>query len=290
MDKEQEKGKGIKEKSLFTSFSVCETTRKQLKAMRPKMRLRFYDALFDFGMDGIEPNFEGVDEVIWIPMRDFIIQSKQTDERWHQKQSNNGKQGGAPKNNQNARKHPKARSVSDEQTTHDNLPDEQTTQNNPEQPKQPIKEENIREETTTEEKRREEREEPDSKQAVETAFSLSEELHPLRKDLTTRILAHKKTWNESGASPPCKLITFPPLQIQDMMPTLNSYSDEDIDNAIGNYATILRDGNLDGKPCSSFVNFIIRWVEQYVDEAKPFLRATIPKRGVGVARHSEAFA
>jgi hypothetical protein len=259
------------------------------------MRLRFYDALFDFGMDGIEPDFEGVDEIIWIPMRDFILQSKQTDEHWHDKQRKNAKLGGAPKGNQNARKHPKVRTLpSDEQTAPNNP-------NNPNNPKQPIREENRREETQIEEKRREESEESDSKQPVDStfslsefgsadsAFSLSEELHPIRKDVITRILAHKKTWNELGISPPCNLITFPPLQIQDMMPTLQSYQDERIDKAIHNYAKILKEGNLDRKPCSSFVNFMIRWVERYVDEAKPFSRATIPKRDTRAVVHGEAF-
>jgi hypothetical protein len=43
------------------------------------MRLKFFDALIDFGMEGIEPGFEDVDAIIWIPMRDFILRSKQTD-------------------------------------------------------------------------------------------------------------------------------------------------------------------------------------------------------------------
>jgi hypothetical protein len=95
-----------KENKLFSSFVVCETTRNQLKKMRPEMRLRFYDALFDFGIEGIEPDFEYMEDIIWTPMRDFILLSKQDDEQWHEKQRESGKQGGAPKGNNNARKQP----------------------------------------------------------------------------------------------------------------------------------------------------------------------------------------
>jgi hypothetical protein len=48
-----------------------------------------------------------------------------------------------------------------------------------------------------------------------------------------------------------------------MAPVLQSYTDERIDRAIQNYATILNhlgDYELDGKPCSNFANFMIRWV------------------------------
>jgi hypothetical protein len=317
-----------KEERLFASFSLCETTCCQLQAMRPKMRLRFYDALIDFGIYGIEPDFEGVDEVIWIPMRDFILNSKQEDELWRQRKCERGKLGGAPKGNHNARKQPKTENSSPP-------PDEQTTKNNQnnqdnakqlkqskqsKQSKQPIREEKGIEETITKEKRREESGELDSKQVVDSAFSLpefdsgnsvsslseldsvdsgfslSQELHPAQTDLITRILAHENTWNKSGVSPPCKLIMFSPLQFQDMTPTLVSYSDEKIDKAIRNYAEVLKSGNLGREPCSSFVNFIIRWVEKFVDEAKPFARpaaggwGALPNRGARkvLATHGES--
>ena len=64
---------------MFASFVVCETTHKQLEKMSAEMRLRFYDALFDFGINGVEPDFEGIEEIIWIPMRGFILSSKQSD-------------------------------------------------------------------------------------------------------------------------------------------------------------------------------------------------------------------
>jgi hypothetical protein len=87
------------------------------------------------------------------------------------------------------------------------------------------------------------------------------------------------------------------VQIQDMTPVLQSYPDERIAKAIQNYAKILKNPGeyeLDGKPCSNFVNFIIRWVERFVDEAEPFKRfskATIPKQALPrtPARHNESF-
>ena len=104
---------------LFSSFVLCETTCKQLKSLPPKKRLKFYDALIEFGLNGVEPDFEGIEAAVWIPMADFIISSKLEDKQWHEKQSANGKRGGAPAGNRNAHK-----------------PLEKTTQNNP--AKQPV--------------------------------------------------------------------------------------------------------------------------------------------------------
>ncbi|GHV74886.1 hypothetical protein AGMMS49940_21880 [Spirochaetia bacterium] len=81
------------EKKLFTTFAMSETTVNQLREMAPEMRLRFYDAISDFGISGIEPDFTGLEKIIWIPMRDLILSMKKSDEEWHKKQSNNGKKG-----------------------------------------------------------------------------------------------------------------------------------------------------------------------------------------------------
>ena len=105
---------------LFTSFVMCETTRSQIKALPEDMQLKFLWAVIDFGIDGIEPDFYGVEYALWIPMRDFILNSKQKDEAWHKRQQENGKKGGAPHGNGNAKKttHNNPEQPSEEKTTH----------------------------------------------------------------------------------------------------------------------------------------------------------------------------
>jgi hypothetical protein len=61
------------------------------------MQLKFFWAVTDFGLDGIEPKFEGIELAIWIPMRDLILNSKRQDEAWRTKQRENGKKGGRPR-------------------------------------------------------------------------------------------------------------------------------------------------------------------------------------------------
>jgi hypothetical protein len=81
----------------FATFMMSETTRNQIKALPQDMQLKFFWAVTDFGLDGIEPNFEGIEYAIWIPMRDLILNSKRQDEAWRNKQRENGKKGGRPR-------------------------------------------------------------------------------------------------------------------------------------------------------------------------------------------------
>ena len=78
---------------LFSTFVLCETTVNQLRALPENMQLKFFWALIDFGIDGIEPELTGTEKAIWIPMRDIIYKMKQKDEKWREKQRENGKKG-----------------------------------------------------------------------------------------------------------------------------------------------------------------------------------------------------
>jgi|LSPZ01.1.fsa_nt_gi hypothetical protein len=97
----------------FSSFVMSETTRNQIAVLPGDLQLKFFWAVANFGLDGTEPDFAGLELAVWIPMRDFILNAKRKDEAWLRKQSENGRKGGAPKGNQNAKK---------------------TTQNNPNNP------------------------------------------------------------------------------------------------------------------------------------------------------------
>jgi hypothetical protein len=84
---------------------MSETTRNQIKALPQEMQLKFFWAVMDFGLDGIEPNFDGIELAIWIPMRDLILNSKRQDKTWRSRRQENGKKGGRPRkepiNNEN---------------------------------------------------------------------------------------------------------------------------------------------------------------------------------------------
>jgi hypothetical protein len=61
----------------FSTFVMSETTRNQIKALPEEMQLKYFWALMNFGLDGIEPNFDGVELALWIPMRDLIVNHQQ---------------------------------------------------------------------------------------------------------------------------------------------------------------------------------------------------------------------
>ena len=76
----------------FKSFVFPETTKKQIDAMPVEMKLRFYDAVTNYGMYGIEPeDLSQIEYLIWIPMKDLIDNCRKS-------------HGGAPVGNNNARK------------------------------------------------------------------------------------------------------------------------------------------------------------------------------------------
>lgn len=101
-------------KNKFLSFVFPETTKKQIDSMPAEMKLKFYEAVTDYGMYGTEP--EGLSElemVIWIPMKDLIDNCKAS-------------RGGAPENNQNAKKQPKQPST--EENNQNNVDLQKTTE------------------------------------------------------------------------------------------------------------------------------------------------------------------
>jgi hypothetical protein len=77
--------------NLFVTFVMSEATYKQIEALPAKRQLAFYKAVSEYGTYAIYPNFEGLEYVIWIPMRDLINSSKQHNEEWHGKLRENGK-------------------------------------------------------------------------------------------------------------------------------------------------------------------------------------------------------
>lgn len=77
----------------FKSFVFSETTKKQIDLMpTAEMKLKFYEAVTNYGMFGIEPeNLNDIEMIIWLPMKDLIDNCGTS-------------KGGAPNGNSNAQK------------------------------------------------------------------------------------------------------------------------------------------------------------------------------------------
>jgi hypothetical protein len=85
----------------FSTFVISQTTLSQIRALPSEIQLKFFWAVSSYGMDGVEPDFEGLELAVWIPMRDLILHSKRKDEAWRQRQRKNGSKGGRPKTQDN---------------------------------------------------------------------------------------------------------------------------------------------------------------------------------------------
>ena len=90
--------------NIFSTYVMSETTIQQIRVLPPDTQLKFFWAVTEYGIDGIEPEFEGLELAIWIPMRDLIFNSKHKSEKWLNKQKENGKKGGRPKTQDNPNK------------------------------------------------------------------------------------------------------------------------------------------------------------------------------------------
>lgn len=106
-------------------FVFYPSFRKQLRAIKnEKIKLLIYEALADYGVCGIEPDFSDIDplgtvEALFVPMRQEIDKAKAR----YIANVENGKKGGAPKGNRNAAKQPKSSEINPKQpkTTENNL-------------------------------------------------------------------------------------------------------------------------------------------------------------------------
>lgn len=86
-----------------------------------------------------------------------------------------------------------------------------------------------------------------------------------------RIEKLKKAWNESKAGPECRLLSvqFRPEDASDCLRTMSVYTDDEIVEAIGNYARILNQPGSDPPKYGSFIGFMRGGVEKFVSSANP---------------------
>lgn len=87
------KGKGIVMQNRFIFYASFYEA---LKELSDKSRLKIYDAICDYALREIEPDFSGVEKIVFSLIKPKLSANLQ--------RAKNGCKGGAPKNNQNARK------------------------------------------------------------------------------------------------------------------------------------------------------------------------------------------
>ena len=81
------------------TFIFYRSFRDAFNALDKDVRLRMYEAVINYGLDLVEPHFEGIEKVLWTLIRPQLEANN--------KRFENGCKGGAPIGNQNARKQPK---------------------------------------------------------------------------------------------------------------------------------------------------------------------------------------
>jgi hypothetical protein len=242
----------------FSTFVMSETTRNQIKVLPQEMQLKFFWAVMDFGLDGVEPDFGGIELALWIPMRDLILSSKRKDEAWHDKQRQNGKKGGRPRKTQKPK------------ITHDNpnipgvFDETQITQGfSDENPKTHNENENDNVNSNDNENGNEEC----------PFLPVSDNLNSFQKNLVSRVEGRRKKWVRCKL-PPAPIITNMNV-LNDLNDCFRTYPDEKIDEAITNFAGVISQPGFDvstlpGGHKPNFKNFLLRWVDTFIDEAKPF--------------------
>ena len=75
------------------SFVFYETFAKQLKLLDKELRYKFYEAIIDYGLYEVEPDFTGLEACAWLPIQEAIDNAKER----RIKNIENGKRGGTQK-------------------------------------------------------------------------------------------------------------------------------------------------------------------------------------------------
>jgi hypothetical protein len=105
-------------------------------------------------------------------------------------------------------------------------------------------------------------------------FSFSEGLNQKLSDFSERLEKLRENYNTLKIGPPFKkmAITLNPAESSDLMKIMQVYPDDISIKAMENYAQIKKSPEYDPGGCvyHGFVSFMVRGVEKYCDEARPF--------------------
>jgi hypothetical protein len=249
----------------FSTFVMSETTLRQIKVLPPELQLKFFWAVTSYGIDGIEPDFTGLELAIWIPMRDLIFHTKRKDEEWRRKQQENGKKGGRPKTQDNP--------------TEPKKPTE--TQDNPDDIWVNLETHNDNDNDNDNKKDKEKggfcfsppEDFQESQEAPDLPDKFSDPLpdkpSETKEDATRVFLKARELWNERNLPPECRELIIPPAQY-DCLAVFQNYSWPEIENAIKNYhwhkTGNCGEGWIRAPPYGSIFGFLKTGVARYFDD------------------------
>jgi hypothetical protein len=94
-------------------------------------------------------------------------------------------------------------------------------------------------------------------------------------DTTNRIETARSIWNATDGLPKYRFmaISIPPDNLHPILRMLGQYSDDEVQQAIRNYADIISRADLNPFPkYTNFAGFLAKGIELYCDEAKPYER------------------
>ncbi|MDR3061270.1 MAG: hypothetical protein LBU57_04040, partial [Dysgonamonadaceae bacterium] len=103
-------------------------------------------------------------------------------------------------------------------------------------------------------------------------FSVDDELHPGRKNIVSRVEHHRKFWEQCGL-PKAQIITNTNV-LTSLKDPMDSFSLEKVDESITNFSEVVLQPKFDpevlpGGHVPNFKNFLIRWIDRFINEAKP---------------------
>jgi hypothetical protein len=86
------------------SVIILRSYWESIKDLPDEKQLLFLKSIIEYGMDNIEPEFNGIEKSFWIQIKTTIDSSMKR----YNASVENGKKGGAPQGNNNAKKQPKS--------------------------------------------------------------------------------------------------------------------------------------------------------------------------------------
>jgi hypothetical protein len=255
-------------KKQFDTFIFSETTINQIRALPEESQLKYFWAVTNYSLEGIESNFTGIELAVWIPMRDLI----DTICFNHAQKKKSGKNGGETKARNKKIQDPK-QSLAEPSRP---LAESSKAKESLAEPSRPLAESSKAKQSLAKDKYK-------YKDNINLKDKNNIKINsppffknPGLNDLGSRIERAIKTWNEAGMLPKCRKTALNIInsKLESVAVTFQHYSDDEIATAVRNYREITK--NPQDFDCflnyQSFEGFIANGVEKFVDEARPLDR------------------
>jgi hypothetical protein len=230
----------------YKKFVVGETLRDIIQELESDQKLRFYEAIMDYGIDKKKPNFTGMEKALWVSIRDVIDNTRP-------------KRGGQQRN-KNASKETDDK---EEKTNENESEQKETNKTNEDESPNVNGNDNVNDNVND-----------------NTDFSFPEnpELEKLKfacqQDVSVRLEKLKLVWNNLDIGPPFPkiLVNLTSSESSDFLMSISVWDDDMAIGAMRNYKRVKTEPDYDPGSCvyRSFIGFMSKGVEKYRDEAKPF--------------------